>query len=81
MKIPDKVTLEIRPDGWTWTVFSRDEALGTDTMRRSGRGEYKGVEKGYLIDRLPQELDELAEAIESEDASAISQFLDDVREE
>lgn len=72
-----KVTLEITSEKFTWTVFAGDSEMAAHTMKRVDRGCFKGVGKGGIGDRLPEDefFEELYEALEDGDPSGISDAL------
>jgi len=66
MKTPDKVVLEITPDGFSQTIYAGKKVVSqrTSTMERAGLME--GNQKGDVMDDLAKmDVEDLAEAIDS----------------
>ena len=71
-----KVVLGITPHGYVWKCF--DGAGGcffTHEMKRTKAGDYKGVEKGSIEDKLGEEMSTLAQALDDGDPEDICEEL------
>jgi hypothetical protein len=71
-----KVALEIRTDGWTWTVYNSDgSVLATTTMKRD-KGGYRSTKKAVVFEKAMEEYPKLLEAIEDENVMDIAEELE-----
>lgn len=76
---PTKVTVEITTEGYTTTVYARDEIVVQRAMVMRCDGHARGTKKGTFYDDLTGPLEGLAEAIESHDPFETCQQLRNLR--
>jgi len=74
---PDRVVLEVTPDGWTWYSFVNDQQQGARTTRRTGDktfvdevGSLSRSLRAAIDDQHPEDISQvLAEVVRAREAA------------